>query len=343
VLRAFGSKDAVAFFHELGVALHEEEHGKLFPDSHQARTVLLALLGEAARRGVELRSGVRVEAVERMEAAERGEADAVEGLTVRAGGRPIAARRLVLATGGLSLPKTGSDGGGYALAQGLGHSLVAPTPALVPLVLEGEWHTGLSGVAHEVSLRLTAEGARAVVVFGSLLWTHFGASGPAILDVSRHLLRARLLGQRPRLMVSLLPRENREHLDRAIVEAAAQRPRAGLRSFRRQLPAPYRASRAGILPTRRSASGRGPETPVVEALSSGAGCGRPMSRRSRRVALLAEADRGRWSRIVRACPEEILTWTAPGRFNFQWAWSTGFVAGEGIASALGASPPAAPP
>ena len=123
VLRAFGAKDAVAFFQELGVALHEEEHGKLFPDTHKARTVLHApCSGRPRGAGSSCGAAFAWTAVEtRSEAARaRGEADAGEGLSVRAGGLRIAARRVVLATGGLSLPKTGSDGGGYALAQAWG-------------------------------------------------------------------------------------------------------------------------------------------------------------------------------------------------------------------------------
>src|SRR5262245_46166740 len=111
VLRAFPVADTVDFFREIGVSLHEEEHGKLFPDSNRAQTVLGALLAEAERCGVELRWGTRVHAVTR-----EG-----EGFRLETGAGPVPARRVVLATGGLSLPKSGSDGAGYGMAHHLGH------------------------------------------------------------------------------------------------------------------------------------------------------------------------------------------------------------------------------
>src|SRR5688572_26401290 len=123
VLRAFPAERAAAFFEQLGVALHEEEDGKLFPDSNRARTVLDALLAEAARSGAEIRVDERVVSVDREDG----------GFVLRtAGSSEYFARAVVLATGGRSLPKTGSDGFGYGLARGLGHGYVDTTPALAP-------------------------------------------------------------------------------------------------------------------------------------------------------------------------------------------------------------------
>ena len=105
------------------------------------------------------------------------------------------------------LPKTGSDGGGYVLVGSLGHTLVPRTPALVPLVLEGRFHERLQGVSQDVDLKLVATGAKAVNVQGALLWTHFGASGPAILDVrpkDRPAHVERLRAGRHQLQVGLL-------------------------------------------------------------------------------------------------------------------------------------------
>jgi predicted Rossmann fold flavoprotein len=127
VLDAFPAASAVAFFAELGVALHAEADGKLFPDSNRARDVLDALLNEAARLRIEIHEGRRATALRRVDHAFDV---SVDGLIYRA-------RAIVLATGGRSLPKSGSDGSGYELAGALGHGLVATTPALAPLVLRG--------------------------------------------------------------------------------------------------------------------------------------------------------------------------------------------------------------
>ena len=126
VLRALPVGQTISFFAGLGVTLHEESEGKLFPDSNRARTVLDALLGECRARGIRLLPGHRVNAI----------VATVEGFEVGTGVGPFRAHRVVLATGGLSLPKSGSDGAGYGLAQRLGHTLVPTTPALVPLGLD---------------------------------------------------------------------------------------------------------------------------------------------------------------------------------------------------------------
>ena len=132
-------------------ALHEEEDGKLFPDSNKARDVLDALLGALRDAGAELHTGERVTAVtarERRISSSTAAADAYRASAV------------VLATGGRSLPKTGSDGAGYAFARALGHGYVETTPALAPLVLNGERHAALAGVSHRVRLTFAASDGR---------------------------------------------------------------------------------------------------------------------------------------------------------------------------------------
>ncbi len=116
-----------------------------------------------------------------------------EGFRLHTSRGPLAADRVVLATGGRSLPKTGSNGAGYALAESLGHSVTRQTPALVPLVLEDGLHLGLSGVAVEVELTILGA-SKPRRLRGPLLFTHFGVSGPVVLDASRHWCQARARG-----------------------------------------------------------------------------------------------------------------------------------------------------
>ncbi len=115
VLRALTVADTVRFFEEIGVALHEEHDGKLFPNSNKAREVLDALVREAERVGVSILADHRVEGV----LLENG------GFTLVTTRGSFAANQLVLATGGRSLPKSGSDGTGYDIARTLGHTIVA--------------------------------------------------------------------------------------------------------------------------------------------------------------------------------------------------------------------------
>ena len=148
-----------------------------------------------------------------------------DGYRLRTSSGEHAASRVVLATGGLSLPKTGSDGLGLEIARRFGHSIVATTPALVPFVLGGSFHAAISGVALEVELVVRAAGRRLDRRTGSLLFTHFGVSGPVVLDVSRAFLRARLEGDSPTLEANLLPGRDAHSVDKELVGAAARIPR----------------------------------------------------------------------------------------------------------------------
>ncbi|HEX2120768.1 MAG TPA: NAD(P)/FAD-dependent oxidoreductase, partial [Thermoanaerobaculia bacterium] len=242
VLRTFTVDETVRWFEELGVALKTEETGKLFPVTDRARTVLDALL--RACEGVEVRTNARVEACHSDRAphppfghplpAPRG-----EGLLylqnrgpltlAMTDGTTIRASRVILSTGGRSVPKTGSDGHGYTIARALGHTVTEVFPALVPLVVEeGHWLTSLSGTSAEVELSVVAQKVIARQR-GSMLFTHFGISGPAALDISRHWIAA----PGARLVASFLPDETFESLDRAFVEEARRNPRATVASMLR--------------------------------------------------------------------------------------------------------------
>jgi predicted Rossmann fold flavoprotein len=334
VLRAFGVEPTISFFREIGVPLHEEEHGKLFPDANRSRVVLEALLAEAERLGVRLLAGERV-----LEVEPRG-----EGFRVRATTGDHDVARVVLATGGLSLPKTGSDGQGLEIARRFGHSVVPTTPALVPLVLTGAFHAALSGVALDVQLTLRGSGGRPVRRTGSLLFTHFGVSGPVVLDISRDYLRARLEGGSPVLEANLLPARDFAWLEREIVRLAAETPRTSVeRALGRWLPQAVGqalASDAGC-----SGVSLGRLTRDERRLLARGTVERPLPVAESRGYSFAEATAGGvpLGEVDTATMEskrqpglwlvgEMLDVDGRiGGFNFQWAWSSAWVA----AGALG--------
>ena len=190
--------------------------------------MLDALCDEACRRGVRILSEHRVSKIERCD----------PGFRIVTGAVSLNAQHVVLATGGKSLPKTGSDGTGYRLAQALGHSLVPTTPALAPLVLTDGFHASLSGISQDVELVVTAEGDKPVRVNGPLLWTHFGISGPAPLDASRHWHRAQIEGRAVKMHTSLLPGDDFVEAERKLLALVSSQPKSILRNtLSRLLPA----------------------------------------------------------------------------------------------------------
>jgi predicted Rossmann fold flavoprotein len=338
VLRAFPSARAIEFFASLGVSLHEEEDGKLFPDTNRSRTVLDALLRAADDQGVSIHSGTRVEEIARADG----------GFLIRSGNAAWHAARVVLATGGRSLPKTGSDGFGYSLARRLGHGYVETTPALAPLILDGDRHLALSGVSHVAALTCGV-GDRRVRRKGALLWTHFGISGPVALDISRHWHRAELEQRPSRVVVDVCPSRTSADLDHWLQQQREMRPRAFVPTVvGTLLPAAVAGQwcrAAGVRDdTTMTHMTRDERRALVQALNE-----TELAVRDSRGYGYAEVTAGgipldevdATSMESKVCPGlhlvgEILDVDGRlGGFNFQWAWSSGWVAGQALARALG--------
>ena len=337
ILRALPVADTVAFFREIGVPLHEEAGGKLFPDSNRARDVLEALLRETAALGAMLAPEHRV-----LDIAPSGGAFRI--VTDRG---ELRAASVVLATGGRSLPKSGSDGAGLEIAKRLGHTIVPTTPALDPLVLSAEdrVHGEVSGVSQDVELAVWVDGAVAIRLPGALLWTHTGVSGPVALNASRHWLRARLEGRAVAITANLRPGQRFDAVDADWVARARSQPKTAVQTtLAAMVPASVASAllRAlgidGTLPLahlsrddRRRLSRALVEWPlpvvgtrgynVAEATAGGVA--------------LTEIDPATME--SRVCPGLFLAGEMLdvdgrlGGFNFQWAWSSGFVAGRALA------------
>ena len=339
VLRRFDVDRTVEFFGERGVALVREDTGKLFPVSDRARTVLEALVGAAREAGVTLRHPWRVERIDRREG----------GFVLHsASGERLEADRVVLASGGRSLPKTGSDGHGYTLARSLGHSITPRVfPGLVPLTLpRGHPLSALSGLSVPVRLAVRGGSARSRASFeGALLCTHFGLSGPAVLDVSRYWIDARLDDPSAALMARWLPGTTAEALDAAL-RGLGGGTLGGL--LERWLPdrlAGVLCSLAGVEAGRRGHRlSREERTALVRAVLEW-----PLPVTGDRGYAYAEVTAGgvplaevRLETLEsRACPGLYLCGEICdvdgriGGFNFQWAWASGYVAGRGAAGDAG--------
>ncbi len=326
------------FFEEdAGIALRlESATGKLFPVSERARQVRDRLIALVLESGAEIRFGVLVTSL----APPEGEAG--EWRVGLAGGEALGAGAVILATGGLSVPATGSDGIGLDLARRLGHTLRETYPALTPLLAEPPLHAGLAGISLPVTLSAPGE-KRKAASRGGFLFTHHGYSGPAVLDLSHLAVR------------SLRPGSHRQPLFVQWTEwdAAAWgnllRTAGGKveRLLRRYLPERLAvalmaeagvASGTDLSQLRREERGR-----LVEALAryplpwSGHEGYRKAEVTGGGVALEEVAPGSLESRLrpgLFLCGEILDAFGPIGGHNFSWAWATGRAAGLGAAARL---------
>jgi hypothetical protein len=165
------------FFESRGLLLKIESGGKVFPRSDRAGDVL-AILEDYLRRG---KVEIRYEAPVTLIGHEAGEIKYVWAADQR-----IEGRSFILAIGGRSYPETGSQGDGYGWLKELGHKVIEPRPALTPLKVKEKWAVSLQGLSLEkVGVSLEQAGKKKCEAVGPVLFTHFGMSGPAILDLSK--------------------------------------------------------------------------------------------------------------------------------------------------------------
>jgi len=215
----FFTPDLVAFLEGLGVPTVAERGGRVFPASQEATDIVDALLRWVRDRGVTLRTRSPVERL-------LVEGERVTG--VRIAGNQVSSEKpgfsdserlyradaVIVATGGASYPATGSTGDGYRLAESVGHTVVPIRPALVPLETAGDVAPRLQGLSlRNVAVRLWVDGKKQGELFGEMLFTHFGLSGPTVLSLSRQTIDALRLGQSVRLSIDLKPALDERKLD----------------------------------------------------------------------------------------------------------------------------------
>jgi predicted Rossmann fold flavoprotein len=340
VLAACSVEETIQWFASMGVELKREETGKLFPVTDKARTVLHALVEQCRALGVSMCPNHRVERIERRSGAD-------EGFAIHHGQGTLFAKKVILATGGRSIPKSGSDGFGYELARQLGHHVTPTVPALVPLVLDDRmFQKNLSGLSQEVELTTMVNGKLVDARTGSLLWTHFGISGPVVMDASRFWCLAREQKDPVAVYGNFFPGHTQEDVREWFIEQTREHPRRSLvKTLAQRLPQRF-----------------------AESLIQYAGCDGqiasaqlPRKDRDHLLPLLTKfpfpivQDRG-WnyaevtaggvpleevnfrtmeSKLVPGLyfVGEILDCDGRiGGFNFQWAWTTGRLAGQAAMS-----------
>lgn len=339
LVRSWPLREQIAFFeHEAGLPLVEETgSAKLFPASQRARDVRDRLLALARERGVTIVTGSRVTAFAPIDGAWRIERQDQE---------PLRAAAVIVATGGLSVPLTGSDGAGLRLVERLGHAVEPPYAALTPLTADVPSFRELAGISLPVTISAQC-GPRTATTRGGFLFTHRGYSGPAVLDVSHVAVRSRMEGGSPARIVvrwtaleeqvwekSLRPSGSRTVVGAVAAElpdrlARAILDRAGIdrgqtlshltREERRRL---VDGLVRGELPwtgdegyAKAEVTGGGVNLTEID----------PATMESKRY------------RGLFLCGELLDAFGPIGGYNFYWAWATGRAAGRGAARAVAAA------
>ncbi len=335
MVRAWPLAEQRAFFeNDLGIALVEEtDSSKLFPASHRARDVRDGLLAYAAGNGVQLIMDTMVTDIIPAASGWRVERD---------GADPLEADAVIVATGGLSVPNTGSDGFGLRTLAALGHEMHTTYAALTPITANAPALNSLAGVS--LTVTLTARSAeRTATATGGFLFTHHGYSGPSVLDVSHVIVRSRAEGDSSaRLTVRWTPLDDAEW-ERALKPNGARTVTGAVRAELPDRLAAVLLQVANVDPARTLSELRREERlRIIETLVRGelpwhGDEGYKKAEVTGGGVALSEVDartmQSKRHRGLFICGEALDAFGPIGGYNFLWAWATGRAAGIGAARA----------
>lgn len=331
---AFSSDDLVDFFGKAGVEMKTERQGRVFPITDKSSSVVEALKKALVANGVELIYGASVSAIKNL----------TGGFVVSvAGKQDISAKKVVIATGGASYKVTGSTGDGFCMARELGHDIRPLRAELVPLVTEEEWVKDLQGLALE-NIRITFSSGKKKIEspIGELMFTHFGVSGPLVLDLSGEVTALLDEGKVVALDIDLKPGLREEQLDSKLIHKFTSKGHSMMKNIMKDvLPnrlIPVFLKIAGVPEGRMSNQVTKDERKVImkllkalplkikrslaieDAMVTGGG-----------VSIKEIDPRTMESKVVKGLyfAGEVIEGAAPsGGYNLQQAFSTGYLAGD---------------
>ena len=339
----FSNKDLVNFLGARHVPTRADPDGKIFPADDKALSVLAALDGYMARNNVAVSVGLRVTGIL------TGQDREVEGVRLAEGG-VLRAKKVIVASGGLSYPKTGSTGDGYALAQKMGHTIVALRPGLTALESDEPFIKDLQGLPlRDITIKILVNGRKAAAEDGDLMFTHFGVSGPKLLVLSGIAVDAlEVRGNSVELSLNLMPGLKPEELTAEIQKYFAGNGAKIFSSYLRSaLPdslAKVFGERCGVDRARQCASITGAERKVIASMLSDfrIHITRPRPIQEATVTrgginLEEVKPQTMESRLIKGlyfCGEVLDLDGITGGFNLQEAFSTGYLAGQSAVEAL---------
>ncbi|WP_339800167.1 NAD(P)/FAD-dependent oxidoreductase [Paenibacillus sp. FSL R5-0744] len=224
----FNNQDIIAFFEGLGIALKEEDNGRMFPVSDKASSVVSTLINKVRGLGVQIMTDSPVSRVIYGEGAVKG---------VQLGsGKTISSAAVIIATGGKSVPQTGSTGDGYPWAEAAGHTITELFPTEVPIISREEWIK--SGELQGLSLRDVAltvwnpKGKKVISHRGDMIFTHFGLSGPIALRCSQFLrqVQRKSGNDTVEMSIDLFPDLNLQEVESSLQDKLDQEPKKAIRN-----------------------------------------------------------------------------------------------------------------
>lgn len=244
----FNNRDIMAFFEGLGIALKEEDNGRMFPVSDKAASVVNTLIGEVRRLGVDIKTDTPVSEVLYSE-------HRVSGVKL-ASGDMLRGNAVIVATGGKSVPHTGSTGDGYPWAQAAGHTITELYPTEVPIVSRESWIASkeLQGLSlRDVELSVwTPKGKKVIGHRGDMIFTHFGLSGPIALRCSQFIrqVKKKFKVNEVDMAVDLFPDLPPHDLDRMLRDKLGAEPKKAIKNvLKAQIPErmlPLLMNKAGL-------------------------------------------------------------------------------------------------
>ncbi len=222
---SFSPSDTINFFESGGLSVKRERGSRIFPVSDKASDVTKCLENYCKSVGVKFKFGTEVQKIEVLQGTMRG---------IICDSRLISYDKVVICTGGKSYPSTGSCGDGYKFASECGHSIVKPVPALCGINLEGDYFFKMQGLSlKNVSLTIKKDGKQIKSLFGEMLFTHFGISGPIVLSSSSLINRMNL--NEVKLYLDFKPALSREQLDKRILSDFSKFPNKSIYNCLREL------------------------------------------------------------------------------------------------------------
>ncbi len=333
ILRFFPPEETITFFKKIDVPLIEEKKGQCYPKTQRAKTVLEGLLKKVKDVGVILKTENKVTKISKGSL----------GYAVYVGNTMYDSKSVIIATGGLSYPNTGSDGSGYKIAKKYAHTTVATSPALTPLRMNKNIWTSLMGVSVKTTLTLRVDGKKHLEKETDLLFTHFGVSGLGVLDLSRHWLRKR--GDHAVVLNACFLKGVQEALDVFVVKY----PKKNIKSFLNEyFPQRFSTAVLTYLDLESSISVlqlakinrkkliaflEAYELPITGAVGYGKAevtAGGISFKEVHSKTLESKHSPGLFF-----CGEILDVDGRIGGFNFQWAWASGVVAAKGVDSYVG--------